>query len=42
VAATSVGSVDAGAAAGALLSVDGVRRLRRLLVTGAGGQASGT
>ena len=41
--ATSVGSAADAAAAGALLSVEGVRQLRRLLVPrAAGGDGSGT
>jgi hypothetical protein len=43
VSATSAGSVDRGGSPGVLLSVEGVRRLRRLLTAGAaGGDGSGT
>jgi hypothetical protein len=42
-AATSAVAAEGGARGGALLSVEGVRRLRRLLVAGApGGDGSGT
>ena len=41
--ATSAGSAAAEAAAGVLLSIEGVRQLRRLLVSGLpGGDGSGT
>ena len=41
--ATSAGAAADEAAAGALLSIEGARRLRRLLVPGApGGEGSGT
>jgi hypothetical protein len=40
--ATSAGSAAGEAAAGVLLSIEGVRQLRRLLVPGVSGEVSGT